>query len=57
MSMDLSQAPQPVLRPVASPQLVAAIQTLLTRLGYDPGPANGQVGLKTNMAISAFQNR
>jgi S1-C subfamily serine protease len=39
----------------ASPQLVAAIQTLLTRLGYDPGPANGQVGLKTNMAISAFQ--
>jgi S1-C subfamily serine protease len=38
-----------------SPQLVAAIQTLLTRLGYDPGPVNGQVGLKTNMAISAFQ--
>lgn len=39
----------------SSPQLVTAIQTLLTRLGYDPGPANGQVGLKTNMAISAFQ--
>jgi S1-C subfamily serine protease len=40
----------------ASPsQLVATIQQLLTRLGYDPGPANGQVGLKTNMAISAFQ--
>jgi S1-C subfamily serine protease len=31
------------------------IQTLLMRLGYDPGPANGVVGLKTNMAISAFQ--
>lgn len=39
----------------SSPQLVSTIQTLLTRLGYDPGPANGQVGLKTNMAISAFQ--
>jgi len=36
-------------------QLVAAIQTLLARLGYDPGPINGEVGLKTNMAISAFQ--
>jgi S1-C subfamily serine protease len=35
--------------------LVAAIQTLLARLGYDPGPINGEVGLKTNMAISAFQ--
>ena len=34
---------------------MTAIQTLLARLGYDPGPANGVVGLKTNMAISAFQ--
>jgi peptidoglycan hydrolase-like protein with peptidoglycan-binding domain len=29
----------------------ALIQTLLARLGYDPDPANGVVGLKTNMAI------
>jgi S1-C subfamily serine protease len=35
--------------------LVASIQTLLARLGYDPGPPTGVVGLKTNMAISAFQ--
>ena len=35
--------------------LVTVVQTLLTRLGYDPGPTNGTVGLKTNMAISAFQ--
>src|SRR6185437_460240 len=41
--------------PFSSPVLVTAIQTLLARLGYDPGPANGVVGLKTNMAISAFQ--
>lgn len=39
----------------SSAALVMAIQTLLVRLGYDPGPANGVVGLKTNMAISAFQ--
>ena len=28
---------------------------MLARLGYDPGSINGEVGLKTNMAISAFQ--
>jgi S1-C subfamily serine protease len=39
----------------ASHTLVTAIQRLLTRLGYDPGPVNGVAGLKTNMAISAFQ--
>jgi S1-C subfamily serine protease len=39
----------------AASGLVTVIQTLLTRLGYDPGPANGVTGLKTNMAISAFQ--
>jgi S1-C subfamily serine protease len=37
------------------PGLVTAIQVLLARLGYDPGPANGTVGLKTNIAIAAFQ--
>lgn len=41
--------------PVAANALVQAIQTLLTRLGYDPGPTNGVAGIKTNMAISAFQ--
>jgi len=35
--------------------LVATIQTLLTRLGYNPGPVNGVVGLRTNIAISMFQ--
>jgi S1-C subfamily serine protease len=39
----------------APPSLVTAIQTMLIRLGYDPGPANGVAGIKTNMAISAFQ--
>src|SRR5476651_1018012 len=46
---------QPSAPTAASSPLVATIQTLLARLGYDPGPATGVVGLKTNMAISAFQ--
>ena len=44
--------------PLASgppPALVTAIQILLARLGYDPGPPTGTVGLKTNLAIAAFQ--
>jgi S1-C subfamily serine protease len=41
--------------PSTSSALVSSIQVLLTRLGYDPGTPNGTVGLKTNMAISAFQ--
>jgi S1-C subfamily serine protease len=45
----------PPVAPSSSAALVTTIQTLLVRLGYDPGPANGVVGLKTNMAISAFQ--
>jgi S1-C subfamily serine protease len=40
---------------VPSASLVMAIQGLLARLGYDPGPINGEVGLRTNMAIAAFQ--
>ena len=40
---------------VPPPGLVTTIQVLLARLGYDPGPPNGTVGLKTNMAIAAFQ--
>jgi S1-C subfamily serine protease len=48
-------APAPPSPGVASHTLVTAIQNLLARLGYDPGPVNGVAGLKTNMAISAFQ--
>jgi S1-C subfamily serine protease len=47
--------PPPSSASQASNPLVATIQSLLARLGYDPGPVNGVAGLKTNMAISAFQ--
>jgi S1-C subfamily serine protease len=49
---DSRASPPPSVAPSA---LVASIQNLLARLGYDPGPATGVVGLKTNIAISAFQ--
>ncbi len=48
-------AATPPSAPGTGSTLVTAIQALLARLGYDPGPANGVAGLKTNMAISAFQ--
>lgn len=53
-----SAAARPPSAPPASGSpsgLVTSIQVLLARLGYDPGPPNGMVGLKTNLAISAFQ--
>jgi uncharacterized membrane protein len=34
---------------------VAEIQRLLSRLGYDPGPADGAVGPRTRQAVRAFQ--
>jgi peptidoglycan hydrolase-like protein with peptidoglycan-binding domain len=34
---------------------VAAAQAALQRLGYDPGPADGLVGPRTQEAVKAFQ--
>jgi S1-C subfamily serine protease len=48
----------PPVKPVAPAPpdaLTASVQTLLTALGYDPGPADGFSGPKTAAAISAFQ--
>ena len=41
--------------PATSNPLVTSIQLLLARLGYDPGTPIGTLGVKTNMAIAAFQ--
>ncbi len=35
--------------------LVLAVQALLEESGYDPGPADGQLGPRTQSAIEAFQ--
>jgi localization factor PodJL len=34
---------------------IAEIQRLLARLDFDPGPADGVIGRKTNQAIAAYQ--
>jgi len=37
--------------------LIKKIQTALSRLGYDPGPADGRTGTRTINAIRQFQDR
>lgn len=39
----------------ADRETIAEIQTLLADLGFDPGPADGQIGPKTRRAIVAWQ--
>jgi hypothetical protein len=39
----------------ASPDLIKKVQALLALVGYDAGPADGKLGLKTITAIKAFQ--
>ncbi|GAB3455308.1 lytic murein transglycosylase [Insolitispirillum peregrinum] len=36
---------------------ITEMQTLLARLGYDPGPADGMAGGQTRSALKAFQTR
>ncbi len=36
-------------------ELIKSIQELLKKIGYDPGEINGELGIKSSSAISAFQ--
>lgn len=49
-------APQAQTDP-SSEQAVATVQSLLKRLGYDPGPADGKMGARTRDAVRAFQRK
>ncbi len=45
----------PVQPPPQSAGDVRQIQTILSQLGYDPGPADGMMGRRTRTAIQAFE--
>lgn len=41
----------------ATREMVAKVQALLAGKGYDPGPADGQIGARTRDAVKAFQKK
>lgn len=46
---------RPVRQALSTREIVATVQSLLTQLGYAPGPADGEMGPRTRDAIRAFQ--
>ena len=50
-----TQTEPPTIR--SSQELTAETQTLLTQLGYNPGPVDGIFGSKTKSSIQAFQRQ
>lgn len=50
-----TSASRPLLADGARGPEVAALQKKLAQLGFDPGPADGQFGPKTEAAVVAFQ--
>lgn len=45
----------PVRQALGARESIATVQSLLSRLGYAPGPADGEMGPRTRDAIRAFQ--
>ncbi len=43
------------ITPQTGTERIKTTQRLLTEIGYEPGPADGQVGKNTRIAINAFQ--
>lgn len=51
-----SQQPVPAETPEIPKEEVRVVQEQLSRLGYDPGPADGVLGRKTVSALATFQH-
>jgi localization factor PodJL len=43
--------------PEATREMVARAQQLLSEMGYDPGPADGEIGERTRQAVVEFQKK
>lgn len=43
--------------PEATREMVARAQELLASMGYDPGPADGEIGERTRQAVMEFQKK
>jgi len=54
---DSWKANQPVIALLTDRQSIAQVQDLLTKVGFDAGPADGVIGKKTKSAIVAFRSR
>ena len=55
-SQGSEQASVPARRSDGKRQTIRDIQTYLSELGYDPGPADGLMGRRTRAAIRAYQS-
>jgi hypothetical protein len=54
-AQDSEIADAPELDEASFPDLVADAQRLLTLRGFDPGPVDGLLGMRTRRAIRAYQ--
>jgi localization factor PodJL len=52
-----SAAPVIANSPEATRQMIARAQALLAEMGYDPGPADGEMGERTRQAVIEFQKK
>lgn len=53
-------APAPVTpknAEISRQQMISQVQTILTQMGYDPGPADGVMGQRTRDAVKAVQKQ
>jgi tol-pal system protein YbgF len=51
------EAPHAAAAATASPESIRTAQTLLAALDYDPGPVDGQPGVKLRDAVRSFEKR
>ena len=48
---------QEITATVDMKKAISNVQLILTKIGFDPGPADGMMGEKTRTAIRAFQRQ